>query len=244
MDIRHPDRILPLTSAQNVRDLGGYATLDGQRTQWRRFVRSGDMDRMSEADQASLLDYGVTLVIDLRMEKEIVVAPNVFSGSGRVNFVVHDFWGRRFDHYRSRRKDVSHAVKLADLYCSGLEESGFVMRDIMQTIAGAPPGVAFHCRSGKDRTGLVAALLLSLAGVPTGTVCADFALTAELLKSPDADAQIDPNQPGYYLRGCEPETMALTLDFLAREYGGVAAYLQQQGVSASEIQEIRSRLLD
>ncbi len=224
--------------------MGGYSTIDGQKTQWRRFVRSGDMDQMSLADQQRLLGHGVSTVIDLRMEKEIVVAPNVFADSGSVDFVVHDFWGRRFDHYRSRRKGVPAAVKLADLYCSGLEESGFVMRDIMQTIAAAEPGVAFHCRSGKDRTGLVAALLLSLAGVPTEMICADFALTAELLKSPEADKQIDPNQPGYYLRGCEPETMALTLGFLQQEYGGVPGYLRQQGVSASELVQIQSRLLD
>ncbi len=242
---QHARRVLNLERAQNVRDLGGYGTASGQTTQWRRFVRSGDMDNMSAADQQILVDHGVRTVIDLRMAKEIEAAPNVFSRSDAVNFVIHDFWGTRFDTYRSGKRGAPPEVKLADLYCAGLEASGFVMGEIMQTFADAEePGFAFHCRSGKDRTGLVAALLLEVAGVPRETVCADYALTAELLLSPDADKQIDPNQPGYYLRGCAPETMALTLQFLDDQFGGPVSYLGAQGVDDRALERVRSHLLD
>ena len=218
-------RVLGLSSVQNVRDLGGYTTADGSTTRWGRFVRSGDMDQLSEADQQALVTHGVGTVIDLRMEKETAAAPNQFSNSALVDFKVHDFWGHRFDNYRSRNKTASPEQKLADLYCEGLRQSAFVMADIMRTIANAPRGVAFHCRSGKDRTGLVAAFLLELVGVPRAKVCADYSLTAGLLISADADKQIDPNQPGAYLRGCAPETMARTLTFVDEEFSGVANYL-------------------
>ena len=105
--LEHPKRSLGLTSADNVRDIGGYTTADGRETKWRRFVRSGDMDRMTSDDQAELLAYGVTTVIDLRMAKELAALPNVFSQSKDVAFVNHDFWGTRFDDYRSWRKGAS-----------------------------------------------------------------------------------------------------------------------------------------
>ena len=240
----HPKRALGIESAQNVRDLGGYTTASGRETQWGRFVRAGDMDQLNESDQQKLLDYGITTVIDLRMQREVRQMPNVFSVSRRVNFHNHDFWGDRFDDYRSTRRGAPPEVKLADLYCAGLVESGFVMADIMTTIADAEEhGFAYHCRSGKDRTGLVSALLLAVAGVPEETICADYALTGEYLKS-SGDKRVKPGEPGYYLHGCAPETMALTLDFLRTEYSSAVGYLGHVGVGDSQIDRIRSKLLD
>jgi protein-tyrosine phosphatase len=243
-ELKHPRRGLAINTADNVRDLGGYATNDGKTTQWARFVRSGDMVRLSEEDQATLIAYGITTVIDLRMEKEIVVEPNVFANSTAVTFRNHDFWGTRFDDYRALRKDVSHTHKLADLYCSGLEKSGFIMADIMATFAESDDvGFAFHCRSGKDRTGLVAALLLSIAGVPRSTICSDFALSAEYLGH-GKPSEEDRKKPGAYLSGCSTETMALTLGFLDEKFGGVEGYLGKQGVSDADIARIRGKLLE
>jgi protein-tyrosine phosphatase len=243
-ELRHPRRGLELETAENVRDLGGYTTSDGRATQWNRFVRSGDMIALSEADQERLLDYGIKTVIDLRMAKEYEVQPNVFAASDKVRFHNHDFWGTRFDDYRSWRKGASPEQKLADLYCSGLEKSAFVMADIMTTFAETDDhGFAFHCRSGKDRTGLVAALLLTLAGVPRETICADFALTAEYLPDSTPTAE-DLKKPGAYQKGCSAETMTLTLTFLDDEFGGVEEYLARQGLTDAQLTRIRSKLLD
>ena len=240
-EIQHVARGLNLESAENVRDLGGYTTIDGKMTQWRRFVRSGDMDHMTTVDQQVLIDYGINTVIDLRMAKEVAAMPNVFSRSRRVRFLAHDFWGDRFDTYRSSSKGAPAEVKLADLYCSGLVKSGFVMREILGSIAAMPKnGFVFHCRSGKDRTGLVSMLLLAIAGVPDDTICADFALTSSFLKPEEAD----PNQPGFYLKGCKPETMVLTLDFLRHKFSSVEGYLQHIGITAREIDRIRQKLVD
>ena len=243
-ELGDPRRVLSLDYAQNVRDLGGYSTADGRTTAWGRCVRSGDMDQLSTGDRQALVAHGVDTVIDLRMEKEIAAAPNRFQDSGDVHFVIHDFWGRRFDNYRSRNKGAPPEVKLADLYCQGLVQSAFVMAAIMRTVAAADGGVAFHCRSGKDRTGLVAAFLLDLAGVPRTVICEDYGLTAALLTSPDADKQLDPKQPGAYLRGCAPETMDRTLAFVDETFGGVHAYLKQEGVKDVELNAIRAKLVE
>ena len=238
-----PRRNLNLQSVQNLRDLGGYSSKDGRKTKWGNFLRSGDMSAMTEDDQEALLRQGIRSVIDLRMVKEIAIAPNVFSDSKQAAFFNHDFWGTRFDDYRSVRKNATPNEKLADLYCSGLEVNGFVMAEIMKTFACEKGGFIFHCRSGKDRTGLVAAILLSIAGVPEDIICADFGLSSEYLNEP-ALMQEEQKKPGAYQKGSAPETMKLTLAFLNQRYGGVIKYLEQQGVTSEEIELIRRKIID
>ena len=237
-----PRRNLNLDSVQNLRDLGGYSTKEGRKTKWGIFLRSGDMSAMTKDDQAALLRQGIRCVIDLRMAKEIAIAPNVFSDSKKVAFFNHDFWGTRFDNYRSKRKSATPEEKLSDLYCAGLEINGFVMAAVMKTLASGEGGFVFHCRSGKDRTGLVAAILLVIAGVPDEVVAKDFGLSATYLNEPEL-TEDDLKKPGAYQKGSAPETMMLTLDFLRDRYGGVEGYLDDQGVSVLEIESVREKIL-
>ena len=237
-----PRRNLNLDSVQNLRDLGGYSTKEGRKTKWGIFLRSGDMSAMTKDDQAALLRQGIRCVIDLRMAKEIAIAPNVFSDSKKVAFFNHDFWGTRFDDYRSKRKTATPEEKLSDLYCAGLEINGFVMAAVMKTLASGEGGFVFHCRSGKDRTGLVAAILLVIAGVPDEVVAKDFGLSATYLNEPELTEE-DSKKPGAYQKGSAPETMMLTLEFLRDRYGGVEGYLRDQGVLVSEIDSVRGKIL-
>ena len=233
---------LNLDSVQNLRDLGGYSTKEGRKTKWGFFLRSGDMSAMTKDDQAALLRQGIRCVIDLRMAKEIATAPNVFSDSNEVAFFNHDFWGTRFDDYRSKRKSATPEEKLSDLYCAGLKINGFVMAAVMKTLASREGSFVFHCRSGKDRTGLVAALLLVIAGVPDEVVAKDFGLSTTYLNEPELTEE-DLKKPGAYQKGSAPETMILTLEFLRDRYGGVEGYLGDQGVSVLEIESIREKIL-
>ena len=237
-----PRRNLNLDSVQNLRDLGGYSTKDGRKTKWGAFLRSGDMSAMTEDDQKALLRQGIRSVIDLRMAKEIAIAPNVFSDSKQVTFFNHDFWGTRFDDYRSKRKAATPQEKLADLYCSGLEVNGFVIAQVMKTFAAGDEGFVFHCRSGKDRTGLVAAILLIIAGVPDEVIAKDFGLSTTYLNEPELTEE-DLKKPGAYQKGSAPQTMMLTLGFLRDRYGSVMSYLKDQGVSISEIESVREKIL-
>ena len=117
------------------------------------------------------------------------------------------------------------------------------MAQIMTTFAEDDrTGFAFHCRSGKDRTGLVAAMLLAIADVPEEVICADFALTSKFLKQ-EAINPIEANKPGAWQRGSEPETMALTLEFLNQRFGGVIPYLRAQGVTGEQTQIIRNKFV-
>ena len=244
--LQHPDRGLKLVSVENARDLGGYPTRAGGLTQWRRFVRTADMHELSPTDSEALADYGIRTVMDLRMTKEVEAIPNMLGTLGPplgIELERHDFWGTRFDAYRSPDKTAHPAKKLADLYSAGLKDSGFVMGAIFSSFAEEKPGgFAFHCRSGKDRTGLVAALLLDLVGVPREIITADFALTSQYLAG-EAINPIEPTAPGAWQRTCEEETMARTLQFLDAEFGGTQGYLREQGVTADALEVVGAKLL-
>ena len=75
-----------MEGAYNVRDLGGYLTVDGRRTRWRMFLRAAGLHRLTPDDQDRLVQYGVRTVIDLRRTREVEESPNVFAASRRVSY--------------------------------------------------------------------------------------------------------------------------------------------------------------
>ena len=148
---------------------------------------------------------------------------------------------------------------LADLYRLGLERCGAVIGDVVCTLAdGGDHASVFHCSAGKDRTGLIAALLLGIVGVPHETITEEFGLTADLLDDPNRNhAALDPTAipkgaNGYadagtlpvYMFSCLPQTMVLALRFLDERYGGVEGYLHTNGVSDVHLDRLRSKMLD
>lgn len=253
-----PKRHLAFDGASNLRDLGGYTTSDGRQTQWRRFVRSAIPNGITEKGQRELVDYGVGAIIDLRAPSDLEISPNIFTESDKIAFHHHDFWGDRLTGFKSSPESPGQAEKLADLYRTGLEKCGGVIVEIMTTMTQGDHATVFHCSAGKDRTGIVAAMLLGVAGVPHDTVAADFALTDLYLEDPKRDhAESDPmtipdgtlpNASGdrlpIYMSSCLPRTMLLALEFLDENYGGVEGYLLESGLSTQHIERLRSKLLD
>jgi protein-tyrosine phosphatase len=119
---------------------------------------------------------------------------------------------------------------------------------VMRAIAAAPAGgVLFHCHAGKDRTGLVAALLLALAGVPNATIAEDYALSQACLQ-PLFDQRLsqepDPAKRERLARmiGAVPETMLGVLAHLDARHGGAERYLRGAGVAEADLDRLRRRL--
>ncbi len=120
---------------------------------------------------------------------------------------------------------------------------------VVQAVAAAPEGgVLIHCFAGKDRTGIVTALLLALAGVPRATIAADYVLSdsylqplyAELLAAVEDRSERERRAREYQSL---PESILAVLDHLDARYGGVAAYLRGAGVSDDQMERIRRRLV-
>jgi protein-tyrosine phosphatase len=239
-------RLLAWEGCLNARDLGGYATEDGRETRWGAVVRSDSPAALTEAGRAALADYGVRTIVDLRLPTELADYPNPFAEPGdhgiaytNVSFI--DPAAAPPDAVSTLAEDY---LQMLDRYRQGVAEA-------MTAIARAPDGVVvIHCAAGKDRTGLISALLLGLAGVPADTIAADYAITAELLRPRDQAwlAGLDPEERAEreaMLARYAPtaEVMLAVLEGLGERFGGVEPYLLATGLGTDDLERLRDRLL-
>lgn len=240
-----PSRLLPLEGAFNLRDLGGYALTTGGQTQWGRALRADGLSRLTTADIDLLLGRGLSRVIDLRAPQEVAHHPGKLSGVAGVEVLNLPV----FDDL-APQKIPDGAEPLPQFYRAMLENRGAVIAQIFTAIDETPEGgtVLFHCTAGKDRTGLIAALWLALAGVGRDDVIADYALTAELIPGLialfNADLErrgVDPAAIAPML-ACKPAYMESLLQQIDDSHGGVAGYLQATGLSDGTLNRLQQRL--
>jgi protein-tyrosine phosphatase len=244
----HPQRHVPLQGTYNVRDCGGYYTREGRMVKWGVFYRADGLHLLTPEGQAALLSRGVLTIVDLRRSDELKIAPNVFADALNVRY-----------HHVSLLVDQEFVAgaqqdpePLVVIYRSILDDRQEQVYQILSTFAEAAglPGLV-HCTAGKDRTGLIAALLLALVGVPYETIIADYALTSTYL----GEGFMEAAKKRALARGltweqyaplvtCPPENMAQTLKHLDETYGGVSPYLRHIGLSEAQLAHLRAMLLD
>lgn len=241
-------RLLRWEACYNTRDLGGYRTADGRETRWGAVVRSDNLSRLTEAGRRAVLDYGIRTIVDLRMPRELAKEPSPFApphGQPGITYMNLSFLGEVIE------EDAEEPASLAEDYMDMLDRFRREVATIMTAIARAPErGILVHCHAGKDRTGLIVALLLELAGVDRETIAADYALTIECLRPFDEEWLA--NGPGERAErerlmkkfAPRPEVMLTVLEHLERQYGGAEAYLLGSGVPAEDIERLRARLVD
>jgi protein-tyrosine phosphatase len=224
----------------NARDLGGYPTRDGALTRHRSLVRADDLAQLTPEGLEALRSYGVETVLDLRWPEEAARYPSpVPAALPQVRYQRVSLLTRTEDEWRLRSRDVSKEL----WKCGVLEHVRAELRQALAVLAEASPGpLLFHCVAGKDRTGLIAALLLALAEATPEAIAADYAQSSENLRAGYLAryADKDPQRIIEALR-C-PEAGAYNmLEFLERS-GGVHAYLAELGLSARQVAALRARL--
>jgi protein tyrosine/serine phosphatase len=233
----------------NVRDLGGYATSDGACTRWRSIIRADNLCLLTPAGAQALIDYGVRTVIDLRSPSEVARETHPFAGEAARDGSPSYFNLPLQDELIETDATPMATDPLFDLYRENIDRYAANFGAVFKAIAGAPPGgVVLHCHAGKDRTGLVSALLLSLAGVPRQIIAEDYAATDRCLEP--MYARIIANSPQEPTRlerlarflVSPPETMLAVLGHLDARHGGVEAYLRAAGVTRPDVQRVRDRL--
>ena len=238
------ERHLTYDTVFNLRDLGGYEAADGRSVRWRTLFRGDGVHRLAPE---AFTELGIRTVLDLRTAGEI-------EERGRANGdhdwhhlpVLKTLWDR------SSVSDGHVAERfLADRYLLMLEEGRESLAAALRLL-GDPDRVpaVFHCAAGKDRTGVLAALVLSLLGVDEGVVVTDYGLSrlgmdrmVEYVRStyPDRfDAMSD--QPRAFLEAPEA-AMALFLDDLRSAHGSVEGYASSIGVDHDVIEALRANLL-
>jgi len=230
----------------NARDLGGLAAEDGM-VRHGLLVRGDALHRARPDAAQGLVDRGISLVLDLRDAAERDTTA-VFSHAEVVTEhrpVLDEAWSWEDE-------DHDHlATLLEQRYRSILTQFGGRLATTVQRVADHDGGTAFHCAVGKDRTGLLAALLLGALGVPDDLVVADYARSARAtavqttwlryLGLPEGD--VPPDELALGLWSARPVTMEHTLEFLQSEFGGATGYLAEHGAGPDTVADLRRRLV-
>ncbi|MGW4944880.1 tyrosine-protein phosphatase [Actinoplanes sp. NPDC004185] len=240
----HP-RSLTFSTSYNFRDVGGYPGLDGRTVSWRRLFRADSLHRLKGADLETFLALGVRTVIDLRRPFEVELHGRVPHSEGLDyrNLVVEHVDWESVEH----SGDIPHERWLADRYLNFAEDGQAGLAAALGVIADpAAVPVVVHCMAGKDRTGVVCALTLSLLGVSDTDIAQDYALTEAAMES--LTAYLLRTKPElvhdkYHMFDCPQDAMLLFLRDLRERHGSVEKYVREIGLSTGQLASMREHLL-
>ena len=247
--IEESGRLLPWDACYNVRDVGGYDTVDGRRTRWGALLRADNLCRLTRDGQAALVAHGVRTIIDLRSPSELALEPHPFAEpAGHRGAPVYLSLSLLDEEDADAQAALAETDTTTAFYCRALDLFPAKIGAAITAVAEAPEGgVLVHCFAGKDRTGLVTAVLLELAGVPRETIAVDYALSDTYLQplynellAPIEDA-VEREKLAQQFTSL-PKTLLDTLAHLDARYGGVRSYLEVCGVGAKDMERIKDRL--
>jgi protein-tyrosine phosphatase len=244
--LRYPIRLL-IKTMFNVRDLGGFPTVNGEVTAFGRFLRSDAPICLDQDDLQQLLDYPVRTVIDLRSPTEIDEMPHALRDLPDIDYFNIPLLGSDLMAGIAEAQSAltsQSVLSVADLYIHMLQNAREPLGRVFSCLAAARPGAClFHCSHGKDRTGVVTALLLLLAGVEDIDIVVNYQVSSTYLQP--WFATFIENIPADILHffSTQPQNMELTLRFFHEHYASAAEYLISCGVSCAEIADLRRRLL-
>ncbi|MDX3934479.1 tyrosine-protein phosphatase [Stenotrophomonas sp.] len=245
-------RFIPLQGAWNTRTFAGLQGTHGP-IPASAFVRTSDLGRLTAADRDALAAAGVTLDIDLRTADEQAQSPDLLADDARFAY-------QRISLMGTEKMDLQKMMttfpdSLGAAYVQWLDHSQPQFKQVFQRIAAEREGtVLFHCTAGKDRTGIIAGLLLDLAGVPRADIVHNYAISAHYLEGQPKDSAMNAQimelirqnpeigRKMVGMSGTAPENMEMFLVALHQQYGGAEGYLKSIGVSEAEIDQLKLRL--
>jgi protein-tyrosine phosphatase len=234
-------RRIELSGLLNMRDLGGYPASGGGFVRWRTLLRSDALHKLDAGGLATLAGLGLRTVLDLRTHFEAETAPSVLDGLPA-----------RLTHISILDGNMQLLpLELEAIYRYMIAECGAAIAAAIRVLCAddALPALV-HCSAGKDRTGVVVALVLAVLGVPDEVIAADYALSSTYL-DPDRTPAIGQLQASTGLgdnltRSLLASPPALILDMLAwvRAAGGsVDGYLLDHGLSLADLARLRGALI-
>jgi protein-tyrosine phosphatase len=237
----------------NVRDLGGLPTADGGETRYGAVVRADSVSLLSEEGWRALIDYGIRTVLDLRGDHEREDDPPADLPVEVVNVPFMEASDAEWDEIAKEIEAASaaapdDATATRDVYLIFLERFADNVAASLRAIAHAPDGgIVIHCVGGKDRTGLLAAFLLHLAGVADEATAADYALSEERLLSRHQrwfDAAGSDEELERLRRIAQTPAEAMTGVFaeLERRHWSVEGYLRHIGLTKEDLELVGARL--
>ncbi|WP_143321835.1 tyrosine-protein phosphatase [Clostridium sp. HBUAS56010] len=235
---------ISLERAYNVRDLGTYRNKDNKKLNMGRLLRADSLHELNEEDIKKLLDYGVTCVIDLRSPEEYERAPSWFAACNEVAYYSVSL----YDQIHSNDLQGGFPDSLHELYINWLENSRQQISRILNIIGENGKGCTlFHCTAGKDRTGLIAMLILSLADVEEEVIVIDYEVSGRNMEPVFRKMRVRMQQEGVilpeYLFKSEAGEMQYTLAYLKNTYGSVVDYLHTLDISEEVLDAIKYQMM-
>ena len=227
---------LNLNGAVNLRDLGGLPTVQGKKTKKGKLYRSGSLDRLASPEIERLVEQGISLDIDLRGDEEVQRWVDLLGADERVRYEVVPL-------LPSIKPEELPKI-LSAIYLWTLDQSKKDFYHIFSLmLENAEKSTLFHCSLGKDRTGMVAALLFLLAEVPRPLIIEDYMQSQTNLKG-ILEKMEEMNDPALkvFLTAREEDIVPF-LDAIDEDYGGVTGYFREIGFSDKEIERIKAILV-
>lgn len=249
----HYSRLIPFEEILNFRDLGGYKARGGRTIAWRRIFRCGEMHLMTPKDAKRLKEkLQLKTVIDLRSSIR-----QAQTGIGNLAKMGIDY--RSVPLNMIIEGDIENETEVLSKFTNSGEIYFFriKLKDYGESLVKALEIIAspenhplvFHCNAGKDRSGIVAALLLNALGVADEDIINDYVLTAPFVKklierwdNDPATAHIHKNLP-YFQKETTPQSMVFFLAALTKEYGSAEGYLKKRGADKSLVKRLEKALL-
>lgn len=236
------ERLIELDHMPNTRDLGGYETQDGHYTKAHHYVRASGPYTCTDDDIDKLYDYGVRVVIDLRSDFEKQVMKSKLAEDGR--FEVHEVNLMDSSVVKVVPDEVRTYHNLGGVYIYALEAHKDQIKKVFDIFLDHLYDCClFHCSAGKDRTGIIAALLLDLAGCHEYDIVKDY--TESYGNNEEMNEELkdfmDPDAKSYL--GSPPEYMIVMMNYLHDHYGSAQAYLEEIGFSEEDVNDLKESFI-
>ncbi|MBK1810715.1 tyrosine-protein phosphatase [Clostridium sp. YIM B02505] len=223
-----------LSNTLNTRDLGGYPIDNGRATAYKTFIRSDVPHKLSEEDIQLLLSNNITTIVDLRSDEETENKPCALKDHNDFEYYHSKIYG---DGY------LPASVEEVPLSYFEIVDEQKTILNTLRIFSKAKGGVLYHCTAGKDRTGVISALLLLLAGVSKTDILVDYQISQVYLNSMlqqycKTNRNVDIN-----IITPKMEHMEKFLDMFFDKYNSVEEYFSKIGLEDSEVMKLKEKLV-
>lgn len=256
-----PERHIEFEGVINFRDLGGYRGSQGATVRWGRLFRSGALHHMTDADVQQARAMGIRSVLDLRRPDEVayqqfgpLIAPPTMHYS--LSLIPEDGSPQLDERYG---RGISGDRYRGYMDFAGADYPNYYVQALELLASEETYPAVFHCTAGKDRTGVIAALVLDILGVDAQTIAEDYALSnltrdgliAQLRRDHarrqelgEIAGDVPPTEPPADWLPVPPEAIGVYMDHVRRDFGSARGYFEAQGVAAETFDRLAELLLE